>query len=202
MAEYETQSKHDQLARLMKAAKQDDRAAFGQLADLLEPRAIAVARTLTGSDDDAMDLVQECWMRMWKARASWDETRPVGAWFHRILRNLCISHLRSHERLRSKDALRPDAAGDDQPDYELVDTGGGPPAHLAGDERARAFWTALGTLGFADREILALRHFDELSYADIAHTLSIPEGTVMSRLFNARRRLRDALPPGILDDHA
>lgn len=188
---------HAELARLMRAAKQGDRAAFGRLADLLEPRAMGYARMLTGSDDDAMDLTQECWLRMWKARESWDESAPVAPWFHRILRNLCISHLRSQERLREKDALRTGAAEDGEADYELAGPAPEPPAHLAGEESARAFWAAVGTLGFNDREILSLRHFDELSYAELARTLGIPEGTVMSRLYNARRRLRAALPPDL-----
>ena len=63
------------------------------------------------------------------------------------------------------------------------------------DERAQAFWVGFNKLSDKDREILALRHFKELAYKEIAVTLGIPEGTVMSRLFHARRRLREALGP-------
>ena len=61
------------------------------------------------------------------------------------------------------------------------------------DERAQAFWRGFQRLSARDREILGLRHFQELSYAQIARRLAIPEGTVMSRLFHARARLRTAL---------
>jgi RNA polymerase sigma-70 factor (ECF subfamily) len=184
----------------MRAAQAGDRAAFGKLALLLEPRGRAFARALVGSDEDAMDLTQECLLRMWKARAEWVEERGVLPWFHGILRNLCISLLRSRERVRAKQALRPDQLDEDDVDWEYVDDELQPPAHLAADEGARAFWRALGRLSTRDREILALRHFEELSYARLAERLRIPEGTVMSRLFHARRRLRAALPPELAEE--
>jgi RNA polymerase sigma-70 factor (ECF subfamily) len=61
------------------------------------------------------------------------------------------------------------------------------------------FWQAFRALSARDREILALRHFKELAYQDIADTLAIPIGTVMSRLFHARRRLREGIAP-LLDE--
>ena len=62
------------------------------------------------------------------------------------------------------------------------------------------FWKGFQRLGARDREILALRHFQELSYAEIARALAIPEGTVMSRLFHARARLRLALEGSFGDE--
>jgi len=68
------------------------------------------------------------------------------------------------------------------------------PADGLGDEERRTvFWKGFQRLSARDREILALRHFQELSYSAIARRLAIPDGTVMSRLFHARRRLREAL---------
>ena len=84
------------------------------------------------------------------------------------------------------------------------------PSPLAGDdvrpqpvvehERAQQFQKGMARLSAHDREILVLRHYQELSYKEIASTLSLPEGTVMSRLFHARRRLRENLPSSLLAD--
>ena len=70
------------------------------------------------------------------------------------------------------------------------------------EERSLLFRKALSTLSARDREILALRHFDELAYKQIAESLGIPEGTVMSRLYHARRRLRDAIGPHLQEEAA
>ena len=84
-------------------------------------------------------------------------------------------------------------------DFEIVDPGPGPSAGVESEERKAVFQRAMGQLSARDREILALRHYQELSYKVIATTLGIPEGTVMSRLFHARRRLREALGPLLQD---
>ncbi len=200
MAEYIPSPPTTDFAPLMRAAQGGDRDAFGRLASQLEPRGRTFARAMVGSEEDAMELTQECLLRMWKARADWVEARGVLPWFHGILRNLCISLLRSKERVRAKDAFRPDQLDEEDMDWDYVDPELQPPEHLASDERARLFWAALGKLSTRDREILVLRHFEDLAYAALAERLRIPEGTVMSRLFHARRRLREALPRELAEE--
>jgi RNA polymerase sigma-70 factor (ECF subfamily) len=180
--------------RLMLAAKQGDAAAFDTLVESLRGRAFHVARSLVGSRDDAMELTQETFLKVYKARASFREGEPFLPWFHRILRNTCFSWLRDNGRIRERSvSARGAGTDDDQADFEIVDVEQGPVEAAEQGERAQAFWSAFRTLSARDREILALRHFEEMSYLDIAAQLSIPEGTVMSRLFHARRRLRDTL---------
>ena len=86
-----------------------------------------------------------------------------------------------------------DGTDEDAPDYEIADVETSPVDAVESGERSEIFWKAFRTLSAKDREILSLRHFDELAYKEIAEALSIPEGTVMSRLFHARRRLREEL---------
>ena len=85
-------------------------------------------------------------------------------------------------------------------DFEIVDPDADPTEGLEADERRVLFQCALSKLSARDREILVLRHYHELSYKETARTLGIPEGTVMSRLFHARRRLREALAPFLGED--
>jgi len=178
----------------MLATKRGDAGAFDLLVESVRGRAFHVARALVGSRDDAMELTQEAFLNVYKARESFREGEPFLPWFHRILRNACYSFLRDRGRasVRSVSERAPGMDAD-EPDYEISDVDSGPVDAVESGERVELFWTAFRKLSARDREILSLRHFDDLAYKGIAEALSIPEGTVMSRLFHARRRLRAEL---------
>ena len=180
--------------RLMIAVRAGDTKAFDELARAVRGRAFQVARTLVGSRDDAMELTQDAFLKVYRARQSYDPSQPFLPWFHRILRNTCFSFLRKNRRVgrRSLTVRGPDG---EESELEVVDPAPGPTAGAEADERRQLFRRAMSQLSERDREILALRHYQEFSYKQIARTLGIPEGTVMSRLFHARRRLREALAP-------
>ncbi len=193
-SEYGAPSMHCQATRLMLAVKHGDAAAFDELVTSLRGMSFHVARSLVGSREDAMELSQEAFFKVYRARETFKEGEPFLPWFHRILRNTCFSFLRDKGRAREVSVSAPHAGSeDDDAEWELVDDEPGPTAGLEVSERASAFWKAFKTLAPRDREIIALRHFKELSYRDIARHLGIPEGTVMSRLFHARKRLRECL---------
>ena len=191
---------------LMSATKRGDRAAYDRLVESLGRRAFTVARSLVGSHEDAQEMCQEAFLKTYRARETFREGEAFLPWFHRILRNTCFSFLRKRGRLK-RQSLSGGAREEreDQGDWELV---GDEPAPTEGperDEAAQAFWEGFRQLSARDREILSLRHFEDLSYKQIATALEIPEGTVMSRLFHARRRLRDQLGrflEGALADYA
>jgi RNA polymerase sigma-70 factor (ECF subfamily) len=186
--------------RLMLATKRGEREAYDELVKLLRSKAYALAHSLVGSRDDAMELCQETFLKIYRARESFRDGEPFSPWFHRILRNTCYSFLRERGRAgeRSISALPP-GADPDAGDWQIHDVEApAPAAEIEQDERAQQFQKALQRLSANDREILVLRHYQELSYKQIAATLEIPEGTVMSRLFHARRRLRDHLPGSLL----
>lgn len=180
--------------QLMLATKGGDAAAFDSLVARLKGRAFFVAHSLVGSREDAMDLAQESFMKVFRARETFRDGEPFLPWFHRILRNTCYSHLRKRGRLRkvSLSASRP--GHEDEGDWVLADPKAlDPSAALEAQEQGAAFRSALELLSARDREILSLRHHRDLSYKEIADSLGIPQGTVMSRLFHARRRLRESL---------
>jgi len=176
----------------MTRAKHGDADAFDELTQALRNRAFRLARAWVGSREDALELAQEAFLKTYRARDTYRDGEPFLPWFHRILRNTCFSFLRQSKRLR-KSSL---SAGreEDEPDWEIADADEPAPEDGVGDaERRDAFWKGFQRLSARDREILGLRHFQELSYSEIARVLAIPEGTVMSRLFHARARLRAAL---------
>lgn len=182
--------------RLMILVKHGDRDAFDRLVEALRSRAFHVAHGLVGSREDALELSQEAFLKTYRARGTFKEGEPFLPWFHRILRNTCYTYLRKHGKLAQR-SISP-GFGDDSREgsgeWELVDVDTQAPSdRMVADERAQAFWRAFRQLSARDREILALRHFRDQSYQQIADGLGIPIGTVMSRLFHARRRLRDEL---------
>lgn len=181
--------------QLMTAAQAGRREAFEELFARVRGSAFQAARSLVGSYEDAQDLTQEAFVKAYRARASYDPGQPFLPWFHRILRNTCFSFLRKKGRLRER-SIHARAQGQDDGDetWEILDTGAARPSDGAeARETAEVFSSALEKLSPRDREIIVLRHYQELSYKEIAAALSIPEGTVMSRLFHARKRLRALL---------
>ena len=172
------------------AWKEGSAEAFEEVVRTTMRRAYAVALGITGNSEDAHDLSQEAFMAAHRARASFDVDRPFCPWFYRILRNRCLNFLRKKAGRRevSIDALVEKPGRSESPETGVMRK-----------ERARALWRAIQELSPEHREIVILRSFQELSYREIAATLGISEGTVMSRLYYARRSLYGKLKD-ICDD--
>jgi RNA polymerase sigma-70 factor (ECF subfamily) len=173
-----------------------DRSAFEPIVLRYNRRAAAFALGWTGNREDALELSQEAFARAYRALHRFDPSRPFYPWFHRILKNLCIDHLGRARRLHEVplDDVAPIASDRSSPQER---------AERA--ERRRAVWEALRRLSPMDREILILREFQGLTYAELATVLQIPKGTVMSRLHNSRKRLRaelEALHPDLFERRA
>ena len=150
-------------------------------ADLLAwvPRLRRYARALAGNRDDADDLVQDTLERAWTRARLWRNVGDMRAWLFSIMHNL-------HVDARRRGRLATVAADEDTPDVAIAPTQG---ERLA----VRDLQAALDRLAPEQREILLLVALEEMAYADIAATLGLPIGTVMSRLARGRERLRTLL---------
>ncbi|MBN1297903.1 RNA polymerase sigma factor [bacterium] len=157
--------------------------AYGEIVDRYRGRAIRVAAAIVGDMELARDLTQDAFIKAYRSLSFFDHHSPFLPWFYRILRNTCLDQLRRKNRLRGvMDKLRITATdrGDLRTEANRFDT-------------IRMVRRAVAMLKDSDREILELRHFSGMSYDEIASTLNIPRGTVMSRLHYARRALHDIL---------
>lgn len=167
-----------------------DEAAKETLARAHRQAAYLLALQLLGNPDDALDVAQDAMLRFFGTLHRFDTRRPVRPWLFQIVRNR-VHDLRRRRRVRKHDSI--DAVDEDGRTYELRDLR----ADIEGDadrsQLRRAIWLALKELTESQREILVLRDYQDLSYAEIAQTLRIPIGTVMSRLHGARKRLRQVL---------
>lgn len=170
--------------RAILLSQRGSREAFGLLVRSYMRRAYAAALKLTGNREDALDASQEAFVKAWRAIARFEVGRPFYPWLYRILRNLCFDQHR-RKRIRPRDGIEGD----------VRDPGAGPEALARREEAKGEVWAAIRRLSERDREIIVLRHFQHLSYREIADALGIPQGTVMSRLFAARQRLKKELAP-------
>jgi RNA polymerase sigma-70 factor (ECF subfamily) len=169
------------------AAQQGDSAAFGEIVRRYQRAVYRVAYGLTRNPADADDLAQETFVRAWQAIGRFRVGEPLYPWLVRITMNLAYSLFRRRKR-KPETPLEPlleagrQWAGDDDPAEEAAQR-----------ERQEKIQAAFAELSAEHQAVLVLRVVEGLSYDDIASSLSIPIGTVMSRLSRARADLKTRL---------
>lgn len=158
--------------------------------------AYALALRLTGNAADAEDLAEEALVKALRGLPGFRGDCDAGVWVYRIVMNCWRNQLRS-PRLAFWRRLRGFYRADDTQEIDPPDPAPGP--ELAAEQAAgrEAFENALAALEPEDRAILTLREVDGRGYADIAAALSVPVGTVRSRLSRAREKLRALLRGGL-----
>ena len=141
----------------------------------------ALATQILGNADDAADAVQDAFTTVLSTPESYDARKgPLRPWFMRVVRNRCLDMLR--RRRPSEDSV------------ELVcDPDPGPEQALRHEQRSSVIRCAISALPADKREIIVLRDYMDLSYAEISDVLGVAPGTVMSRLHRARLALKEAL---------
>ena len=148
-----------------------------------------IALGLVGCHDDALELSQQAFFHAYKNIRQLNSDRKFFPWFYQILRNLCFTHLRKRKRRNEQsldeiqDVVQPTAACESFAPDAVAET----------DELKQTVWKAIGKLSETHREVIILRHFRNMSYDEIATNLYCSKGTVMSRLYNARKKLKTLL---------
>jgi RNA polymerase sigma-70 factor (ECF subfamily) len=152
-----------------------------------EPAGLRLAVAMMGNMDDAKDALQMAFIKTYDTLPRFDLRRPFGPWFFQILRNQCRDMLRSRKAKFNTEAL------DERLDQRPADAERGPERVRQRSAAREMLWQGLECVGEEHREILVLKELQGFRYAEIADILDIPEGTVASRLYHARRALKDAL---------
>ena len=158
-----------------------------ELPELPEPELPELKKVIPG--DDALDLSQEAFVRAYTNLHRFDPKRDFFPWFYQILRNLCFSHLRK-KRVRSKFKAQEDSS---EPVVPAEAVSFDPSLVVQRNEEKDRLWEAIGKLDDKHREVIILRHFQHLSYEEISRALSCNKGTVTSRLYHARNKLKEIL---------
>jgi RNA polymerase sigma-70 factor, ECF subfamily len=180
-------------AALIERCRAGDLAAFEPLVEKYRQRAYRLAYNVLRDPEEAWDVAQDAFIRAFQALPSFRGDSAFYTWLFRIVMNVARDRARQH-------AARGRAFGTervDEKDWDriLVDQGTAPDTNATQVEERERIGRALATLSEPHRAIIMLSDLEGLSYREIAEVLNIPMGTVMSRLHNARRRLRDALGP-------
>ena len=173
-------------AALLLRARNGDLGAFEDVVRRYQQRVYGVAFRIVRRHDVADDVAQETFIRAHQALESFDVGRPFGPWISRIAANLAVNQVRS-PRWREE--------GLPEGHAETPARGQGPLEQVLEGEAQEVLEKALETLPAEQRAVFVLRTVEEMSYQQIAETLDLSPGTVMSRLSRAREKLRLALRP-------
>lgn len=184
--------KVDAEAELLRRAQSGDEAAFGEIVRAhYEPvfrRVVSIIR----NEHDARDVSQEIWLTVWQSLNDYRGEAKFSTWLFSIATRRAIDHLRKRQRWFSR--FLPFLTSEStEAMAEPVSSAPGPRDQLESNERDARFERAIAALPPKLRAVLAMREIEGLSYEEIAETLGCRPGTVMSRLFNARRQLAQKL---------
>lgn len=181
---------------LVRRAQDGDRTAFRQLFDRYHKRAFSVAYGVLKHRQDSLDVVQEAFVKVHKHLGSFQGTSSFYTWLYRIVMNLAIDHLRRRRTGRSveyDDAVLREEGGGSEASVMPRALEANPRKAVIRRELLEKVQAALSELPEIHQQVILLREVEGLSYEEMAEALDVPKGTIMSRLFHARKKMQAAL---------
>ncbi len=168
---------------------------FGEIFNLFHKKVYALAWNITGDYDDAMDVVQECFLRTFRALSSWRGRAKFSTWLHRIAVNTAIDYIRRQSKHYVR-RLTP--TGEEEQDDKIQRLAEGietktPATELERKELRQTLMRAIAQLRGRQRKCFLLRYFADLPIKEVAQIVGCGEGTVKRHLFRARKHLRQIL---------
>ena len=177
---------------LVKSAQSGDMAAFEELVARHRDKIYARAFSMLRNEEEATDLSQEAWVKGWQRLVQFQGDSSFATWMTRIVINLCLDQLRKNKRVRSEsiDEMNEETGAVERQMPVITPN---PTEGLERSELRARIDKALGQLSYEHRTVLVLHEFEELEYKLIAKKMGCSIGTVMSRLFYARRKMASLL---------
>jgi RNA polymerase sigma-70 factor, ECF subfamily len=174
---------------LLRRAQAGEEAAFGELMRTHYERVFRLVFSIVGNEPDARDVCQEVWLAVWRQLSGFRGDAKFTTWLHPIAVRRAVDHLRRQRRWYARFLPFAGAGTDVEAIPEPASPAPDAREEIEGTERTERLRRAVASLPPKLRAVLALREVEELSYEEIAHATAIPVGTVMSRLYHARRLL-------------
>ena len=182
---------------LVQRARSGDERAFRLLVERYQKKVYAVALAMVKDREEAMDVVQEAFVKVHRSLDSFKADATFYTWLYRITVNVCIDVIRRRGAMRSDSVEFDERIGHDLAEANLgavsSQLGSNPEKSVLQRELGDKIQEALEQIPEKHRAILLLRELDGLSYEELAQVLEIPKGTVMSRLFHARAKVQKLL---------
>ncbi len=190
MAEKDYSSAED--TALVRQAQKGDAAAFEELVFRHRDRIYARAFSMMRNEESALDLSQEAWVKGWQRLVQFQGESSFTTWMTRIVINLCLDQLRKQKRQRAEsiEEMNEESGGVER---QMPVVAVNPTERLERGELRQRIDKAMNQLSYEHRTVLVLHEFEEMEYKEIAKTMDCSIGTVMSRLFYARRKLASLL---------
>ena len=177
---------------LVRSVLDGDVAGFTTLVGRYQSRLVNYLHRLVRDVEEAHDLAQEVFVRVYQALDRFDPQYRFSTWLFRVAQNAAIDVIRKR-RLRLVPLVRPDEDGEGMHEIEVAAEGPSALDRMEGAERDAKVRDAIEELPWEYRELIVLRHYGELAYEEIAETKGMPLGTVKNKLFRARQMLKAML---------
>jgi len=182
---------------LVKRVRSGDQRAFKLLVERYQRKVYAVALGMLKDKEEAMDVSQEAFVKVYKYLDHFKGDSSFYTWLYRVTVNICIDVIRRRQSMKGEQVEFDETVQMDSPDAHIGALGSrlgtNPQKSALRRELAEKIQEALEQVPEKHRAILLLREVEGLSYEDLARTLEIPKGTVMSRLFHARTKVQKIL---------
>lgn len=189
---------------LVQRVLEGDQEAFRMLFDRYHQRAFAISIGVVKHRQDALDVVQDAFLKVHRHLDRFQGGSSFYTWFYRIVMNLSIDRVRKRQRATLVDYDDAIAKTDDQdaidPSWLPTLLNADPARSVLRHELGEAIQSALDDLPEYHRAVLLLREVEGMTYEEIAEVQEVPKGTIMSRLFHARRKMQTALAPYLHGD--
>ena len=179
---------------LVKRAQKGDERAFAEIVKLYQNAVYSSALYIAKNEEDALDISQEVFLKLWRTLEGFRGEASLKTWIAKITRTCAIDYVRARNQ-KSASSLTSD---EDEKAIEIIDTdtASNPQADYQRREDIAAVRKAVAGLPSPTKEIIIMREFHSLSYAEIAKLLGVPEGTVKSRISRGREELKEILKRG------
>jgi RNA polymerase sigma-70 factor (ECF subfamily) len=164
-------------SEVIRQVKKGNREAYQVIVERYMQRAYYIALGFVRNSQDAMDISQDSFIKAFRKIKRFDPEKSFFPWFYKLLKNLCLDHIKRRSRIQEIPLDEARILNEEREDREMKEI----------------LWRGIETLSFEQKEVIILRYFQQFSYQEIAEITAKPVGTVMSSLFYAKKRLKEAI---------
>lgn len=164
-------------SEVIRQVKKGNREAYQVIVERYMQRAYYIALGFVRNSQDAMDISQESFIKAFRKIKRFDPEKSFFPWFYKLLKNLCLDHIKRRSRVQEIPLDEARILNEEREDREMKEI----------------LWRGIEALSFEQKEVIILRYFQQFSYQEIAEITAKPVGTVMSSLFYAKKRLKEAI---------